>query len=357
MDKKYDEKMLKDYERISSMSEADLSQMLFDVDLAYNYEVQDFIDNLVNNDRMDLVAELFIERPIMENAILAYINDQEKLLEALQEREKNCKIDVGQAKVGGGSRILKAKEDYEKSRKAISRFKRAVYLEEINEEVDREEILMEAEEEYSDYLDSLENYKMGDNPEIDNKINECLKQGYLPSYIDTILEDYGYTLSPEDLKEMYYKCGYEYDIESGASRKINESGKEYEYNEDFIDATDKKQMEFFLQKYVAQKESMEAELIRIKSKTTEMERDMYSTGGSEFDPEYHELFDLHDKIEELEEGIAKATESISFYESIMELHKKEEELSALEAEEKTISEAEALIDKQTEKNGQDIGEE
>lgn len=130
---------------------------------------------------------------------------------------------------------------------------------------DEETILMEAEEEYSDYLDSLETYKMGDNPEIDNKINECLKQGYLPSYIDTILEDYGYTLSPEDLKEMYYKCGFEYDIETGSARKID----------------DKKSL----------------------------------------------------------------------------LQSKEQELSALEAEEKTISEAEALIAKQTEKDGQDIGEE
>ena len=38
------------------------------------------------------------------------------------------------------------------------------------------------------------------------------------------------------------------------------------------------------------------------------------------------------------------------------LQQREEELSALEAEEKMISEAEALIDKQTEKEGQDIGE-
>lgn len=38
------------------------------------------------------------------------------------------------------------------------------------------------------------------------------------------------------------------------------------------------------------------------------------------------------------------------------LQQREEELSALEAEEKIISEAEALIDKQTEKEGQDIGE-
>ncbi len=38
------------------------------------------------------------------------------------------------------------------------------------------------------------------------------------------------------------------------------------------------------------------------------------------------------------------------------LQQREEELSALEAEEKTISEAEALIDKQSEKEGQDIGE-
>lgn len=39
------------------------------------------------------------------------------------------------------------------------------------------------------------------------------------------------------------------------------------------------------------------------------------------------------------------------------LHQKEAELSSLEAEEKTISEAEALIGKQTEKEGQYIGEE
>lgn len=41
----------------------------------------------------------------------------------------------------------------------------------------------------------------------------------------------------------------------------------------------------------------------------------------------------------------------------MELHKKEEELSRLEAEEKKISEAKALIDRQTGKEGQEIGEE
>ena len=41
---------------------------------------------------------------------------------------------------------------------------------------------------------------------------------------------------------------------------------------------------------------------------------------------------------------------------VTKLSSKESELSSLEAEEKTISEAEALIDKQTEKEGQDIGE-
>ena len=39
------------------------------------------------------------------------------------------------------------------------------------------------------------------------------------------------------------------------------------------------------------------------------------------------------------------------------LQQREAKLSSLEAEEKTISEAEALIDKQTGKDGQDIGEE
>ena len=39
------------------------------------------------------------------------------------------------------------------------------------------------------------------------------------------------------------------------------------------------------------------------------------------------------------------------------LQQKKEELSSLEAEAKTIDEAEALIDKQAEKKGQDIGEE
>ena len=39
-----------------------------------------------------------------------------------------------------------------------------------------------------------------------------------------------------------------------------------------------------------------------------------------------------------------------------ELGKREAKLSALEAEEKTIAEAEALIEKQTGKEGQDIGE-
>lgn len=39
-----------------------------------------------------------------------------------------------------------------------------------------------------------------------------------------------------------------------------------------------------------------------------------------------------------------------------ELQSKEKELSSLEAEEKTIKETEALIDKQTQKEGQDIGE-
>lgn len=38
------------------------------------------------------------------------------------------------------------------------------------------------------------------------------------------------------------------------------------------------------------------------------------------------------------------------------LQKRENELASLEAEEKTIAEAEALIEKQTEKEGQDIGE-
>lgn len=41
----------------------------------------------------------------------------------------------------------------------------------------------------------------------------------------------------------------------------------------------------------------------------------------------------------------------------LKLNTREEELSSLEAEEQTISEAEALIDKQAEKEGQDIGEE
>ena len=78
--------------------------------------------------------------------------------------------------------------------------------------------------------------------------------------------------------------------------------------------------------------------------------------------EYSEAMDVH--IDEFEE-IIRPQKSIEQDEELMAwlngskmspLKTREEQLSKLEKEAKTISEAEALIDKQTEKEGQDIGE-
>ena len=55
----------------------------------------------------------------------------------------------------------------------------------------------------------------------------------------------------------------------------------------------------------------------------------------------------------------KAKEELERLKKVQEnspLQQREQELSSLETEEKTIAEAEALIDKQTAKEGQNIGE-
>lgn len=58
-----------------------------------------------------------------------------------------------------------------------------------------------------------------------------------------------------------------------------------------------------------------------------------------------EIQKIRDEIQQLRDGQKNSP-----------LQKREQELSSLEAEEKTITEAEALIDRQAQKEGQDIGE-
>lgn len=64
-----------------------------------------------------------------------------------------------------------------------------------------------------------------------------------------------------------------------------------------------------------------------------------------------EIQKVKEELEKLQEGLdSRETKRKS------PLQQRETELTSLETEEKTITEAEALIEKQTEKEGQDIGE-
>lgn len=63
---------------------------------------------------------------------------------------------------------------------------------------------------------------------------------------------------------------------------------------------------------------------------------------------------LYERYSEIDLEIQKIKDKISDLINKSTLQKKEEELSSLETEEKTISEAEALMEQQ--KEGQDIGE-
>ena len=130
---------------------------------------------------------------------------------------------------------------------------------------------------------------------------------------------------------------------------------------------DRIEAELLLLKYQAQKESLKTELKEIELKMDEMENEINRTGSSGFEPEYEELYELFDKRSQIESELSKLERRISSFESAIEadkwqersyaeLDKKETELASLEAEEKTISEAEALINKQNQKEGQDIGE-
>lgn len=267
------------------------------------------------------------------------------------------------------------------------------------------------EEEREDRKNHYENIRV-----IQDTLSDKMSYGDTPNMLREYCEREGYTLEDfydtDLLKEQYKHYGYEYNPEDDTITEINKGKKEIsfddlkaaddkledifaenpewddrpdsqisdgmtqeeyfeamgvsinefgeiirsetevEYDEDFLDSSDKKQVEFFLQKYQTQKETLETELKETQLKINEMESEMHRTGSSELEPEYQEIFELYDKIGKLEDGIAEAKKSISFYESVIELHKKEDELSALEAEEKTISEAEALIDKQAEKSGE-----
>ena len=64
-----------------------------------------------------------------------------------------------------------------------------------------------------------------------------------------------------------------------------------------------------------------------------------------------EIQKVKEELEKLQEG-----SQVKGGQEISPLQQKEAKLSSLEAEEKTIAEAEALIEKQTGKEGQDIGE-
>ena len=83
----------------------------------------------------------------------------------------------------------------------------------------------------------------------------------------------------------------------------------------------------------------------------------YCTGQVlvDYQKEFYSIDDMLEKVQ-FNEHYRKLLDEIHHIRA-NELQNREAELSSLEAEEKTISEAEALIGKQTEKEGQDIGEE
>ena len=71
-------------------------------------------------------------------------------------------------------------------------------------------ILEEAEEEYLRIIDL----------EVDSKIEEYIAAGYTPEDILSKLEfEDGVHLSPESIKDLYYKCGHDYDIENGVNEE------------------------------------------------------------------------------------------------------------------------------------------
>lgn len=85
-------------------------------------------------------------------------------------------------------------------------------------------ILEEADEEYLRIIDL----------EVDSKIEEYIAAGYAPEDILSKLEfEDGVHLSPESIKDLYYKCGHDYNIENG----VNEEHTAEEIGEGIGDLT------------------------------------------------------------------------------------------------------------------------
>lgn len=163
-----------------------------------------------------------------------------------------------------------------------------------------------------------------------------------------------YNLTPfwadEELKPS--KKAFEEEIKKyeKAISEIETSGRLAE--DVMIGYDDEAEISFRLEKEIGYKKELEEELGYVQAQIDEMEASMSRTGSSGFEPEYENYNSLHSQAQMLKEKIERVTKDIEFYQALDNLGKKESELSGLEAEEKTISEAEALIDKQAEKTGE-----
>lgn len=182
----------------------------------------------------------------------------------------------------------------------------------------------------------LDKYEIDDLPNYDITLIASILEKHPGSisYVKKVLEQNGKTLDisalvdylVDEIDEPYFDSDYGYEDVEEKKRVLKELGYDYEEIKD----SEREEDDFYINEY--------GEIIR----PGDEEIDTTSKEPSDKDQE--------EKIDpELEEWLNGGK-------SKTPLQQREEELSSLEAEEKTISEAEKLISKQTEKEDSDKGE-
>lgn len=309
----------------------------------------DILDDLVRDSKLppDELAEIFVKHPILQSYILKY-SDPVELYNAIYDSqiENANPADYDH----DNEEYKKIQTEYKNALNAIKQYasRDPYYSEthiadaifdapvEVEDWDDPYGSIKKAKNEY--YEEGIElglnKYEIDELPNYDIALIASIleeHQGAL-SYVKKVLEQNGKTLDVsalvdylvDEIDEPYFDSDYGYEDVVEKKRVLKELGYDYEEIKD----AEREEDDFYINEY--------GEIIRQGNEEVE------STSKSN---EEHSKESIDSELEQWLNGGKSKTP----------LQQKEEELSALEKEEKTISEAEALIDQQ--KEGQDIGEE
>lgn len=184
----------------------------------------------------------------------------------------------------------------------------------------------------------LDEYEIAELPNYDITLIASILEEHPGSlsFVEKVLEQNDKTLDisalvdylVNEIDEPYFDSDYGYEDVEGKKRVLKELN--YDYEE--IKAAEREEDDFYINEY--------GEIIRPTDEKID------STPDIELKDEHKEKSIDPELKQWLNGGESKTP-----------LKQREDELSSLEAEAKTIDEAEELIDKQAEKEGQDIGEE